>query len=114
MAGTITATTGSTTPASLNTPLEMVSLTSHGVYGIEVDLANLANTEDVNFTVTRGGVVRSLGSFSDDQVPAGAFLGPIVVAPDEAAVSVKVEQTVGTLRAFPWVLLRTYDDTVSG
>jgi hypothetical protein len=115
MAGTISATTGTTTPAALNTPLQMTSITEHGVYMLEVDLANLANTEDVNFTVTNGaGVTRSLGAFSDDQVPAGQALGPIVVYPAEAAVSIKVEQTAGTLRAFPWVLKRVYDDTVSG
>lgn len=115
MAGTITATTGSTTPAALNTPLEMTSLTNHGVYVLEVDLQNLAAAETVNLTVTSGsGVVRSLGSFTGDQIPAGQALGPIVVYPAEAAVSVRVEQTAGTLRAFPWVLKRVYDDTVTG
>lgn len=115
MAGTISATSGSTTPAALNTPLELASLADHGVYVLEVSLANLAAAETVKFTATNGaGVARSLGSFTGVQTPAGQALGPVVVYPAESAVSLKVEQTAGTLRAFPWVLKRIYDDTVSG
>lgn len=116
MAGTIAlADSGTDTAAALNTPLEISSLTLHGVYVLEVDLANLAAAETVRFTATNGaGVVRLLGTYTGVQTPAGDALGPVVVYPAEAAVSLKLEQTAGTLRAFPWVLKRIYDDTVSG
>lgn len=116
MAGVIEShASGTTTAAALNTPLELSALADQGVYVLRVNLANLAAAETVKFTATDGsGVVWQLGTFTGVQSPTGTRLGPIEVYSGEGDVSVKLEQTAGTLRAFAWRVTRIHDDTVTG
>jgi hypothetical protein len=113
MAGRITATTGATTPAGLSTPITMDTIDDPGVYELRVDWVNMTGSDTDFIRLTRGnGVVEPLLYQNGDPSPNGSS-AIFTVYEEETGVLLRLEQTAGSVRAVPWVLVRMYDDTVT-
>jgi hypothetical protein len=106
--------TGTATAAGLNTPLTLSTPTEEGVYVLRVSLANLASTEVVRFLAVRGdSVIEEIGEWTGTVDPAGVRCTPVELYSGETSITFRLEQTSGTLRAFPWRLIQIHDDTVN-
>lgn len=100
----------STTPGTLGVEEDLHSNTTPGIYQFMVDLNNLAAGEVVEFRIYT--ICRSGGT---SRLAFRATYGPvppetkIVVSPAIAGYyqwRVSIEQTGGTLRSFPWAVLK--------
>lgn len=100
---------GTLTPATLGVEENFAAAdTTNQTYVLVVDTANLANGEEVEFTIytkaLTGGTERIAyrRSYSNAQLEPIKYSPPV---PADISFKATVKQTGGTLRAYPWKIL---------